>query len=84
MVIPEIREKLQPDTIVFDNANYDRSIIGMTFDGRAIYDYNMMLEEFAEENNCTIEEAMDWINYNTFGVLGNIKRKAPMIVQQIN
>lgn len=38
MVKQEVRERLDDDTVVFDNPAYDDSIIGRTFDGRAIYD----------------------------------------------
>ena len=38
MIKAEIRERLDDGALVFDNPAYDESIIGQTFDGRAIYD----------------------------------------------
>lgn len=38
MVNLEIRKRLNYGALVFDNPAYDESIIGQTFDGRAIYD----------------------------------------------
>lgn len=30
------------DTVVFENPSYDTAIIGVSYDGRAIYDYELM------------------------------------------
>ena len=68
------------DAVVFDNASYDNSIIGVSFDGRAIYSYEKMVEEFAEDNDCSIEDAMEWIDYNTLGSYPPAPFKKPLIV----
>lgn len=34
-----VRSELDEDTIVFDNPSFDNSIIGITTDGQAVYDY---------------------------------------------
>ena len=44
-VILELRSELPEDAIVFDNMSYDSSIIGVTTDGRVVYDYDKMVEE---------------------------------------
>ena len=77
----EIRNKLPPDAVVFDNQSYDNSIIGTTFDGRAIYDFDKMAEELAHDEGWTINDAIDWIEYNTFRALPYGGDKAPIIVQ---
>ena len=46
MVSKEIRDKLPEWSVVFDNQSYDYSIIGTTFDGRIIYDYDLMIQEW--------------------------------------
>lgn len=76
----EIRKKLPPETIVFDNYAYDNSIIGTTFDGRAIYEYYSMINELSEDSEMSIYDAEDWINYNTIRSLPYINGKKPMIV----
>lgn len=80
MVNQEIRDKLQEDTIVFNNPSFDNSIIGMTFDGRAIYDYCSMIKELSVDEGMTEEEADDFINYNTINVLHYCNNKRPLIV----
>lgn len=32
------------DVIIFDNLSYDDALVGVSDDGRAIYDYNLMVE----------------------------------------
>ena len=77
-----IRESLPGNTIVFDNASYDNSIIGVTFDGAAIYSFERMIEEYMEDNECTEEEAMDWFFYNTVRALPYFPEPKPIIVSE--
>lgn len=80
MVKPEIREQLDEDALVFDNPSYDGAIIGQTFDGRAIYDIDLMAEELASDDEMTIEDAMDFIDYNAIRSLPYAGDKAPVVV----
>lgn len=85
-VNPELRAELPEDALVFDNASYDGSIVGVTVDGHVVYDYDKMIEEFMQDEGCSYEEAIDWIDYNTIGgrfppkdFIGN----APIIMYRI-
>jgi hypothetical protein len=80
MIKPEIRKRLDDGALVFDNPAYDDSIIGKTFDGRAIYDIEKMSEELATDDNISIEEAMDFIDYNAIRSLPYAGDKAPVVV----
>jgi hypothetical protein len=80
MVKPEIRERLDEDALVFDNPAYDDSIIGTTFDGRAIYDVDKMTEELAADDGISLEEAADFISYNAIRSLPYAGEKAPIVV----
>ena len=39
-----IRLNLDEDAVVFDNPNFDNSIIGVTTDGNVVYDYAKWLQ----------------------------------------
>lgn len=78
-----IRDLLPEDTIVFDNMSYDNSIIGVTFDGRAIYDYDLMVLELMEDENLNCDEAVDWIEYNTLRSLPYAGKMAPLVVSNV-
>ena len=79
----DIRAKLPDDAVIFDNAAYDNSIIGVTLDGRAIYDYDLMVEEFATDNECSAEDAMEWVEFNTIRALPYAGDSAPLIVSVV-
>lgn len=66
MINLNLRKELPEKCIVFDNPSFDNSIIGITEDEcHVIYDYEKMLIEFSEENNCDSLTAADFIDYNT-------------------
>jgi hypothetical protein len=76
----ELREKLPDGTLILDNASYDNSIVGITFDNRLIYSFDKMIEEYMQENNCEDIEAVEWIEYNTIRALPYMGEKAPIIM----
>lgn len=77
-----IRDELPDDAVVFDNYAYDNSIIGVTFDGRAIYSFDDMVIELMEDTGWDELSAIDWVDYNTVRSLQYYGGKAPIIVQK--
>lgn len=45
---------------------YDDAIVGMTFDGRAIYDTDHVIRCTMNADGMTFEDAVEWHSYNTF------------------
>ena len=85
MINEQLRKELDEmysQIIVFDNPSYDNSIIGVSTDGCVIYDVDMMIEEFAEENGCTLEEATDFVYYNTVRSLSYIDNEYKPIIKE--
>lgn len=85
MINEQLRKELYEmysQIIVFDNPSYDNSIIGVSTDGRVVYDVDMMIEEFAEENGCTLEEATDFVYYNTVRALSYINDEYKPIIKE--
>ena len=78
----DIRSKLPPDAVIFINQAYDNSIIGTTFDGRVIYDFDKMVQELMTDEGWTEEEAIDWIEYNTIRALPYCGDKPPLIMRE--
>ena len=76
----QLREFLPEDSLVFDNASYDNSIVGVTADNRVVYDYNKMIVELMEDEGWSHDDAVDWIDYNTIRSLPYAGEKAPMII----
>ena len=57
------------DVVIFENPGYDTALIGVSEDGRAIYDYDLMIDWLKETQNFSTREAVDWIDYNTIRAL---------------
>lgn len=72
------------NTLVFDNPDYDNAIIGVTHDGKAVYDYEEMVHCLINEEHMSDEEAMDFIDYNTIRSLPYAGEYAPVIVYLFN
>ena len=79
-----IREILPEGAIILDNSAFDNSIIGVTLDGRLIYDYDKMIEELIEDDGMSFDEAMEWIDYNTIKALPYAGSGAPIIIQRVD
>ena len=76
----DVRENLPDGAIVFDSHSYDNSIIGVTFDGRAIYGYELMIQELMEDEGWEELDAIEWIEYNTIRALPYAGKNAPLVV----
>ena len=66
-ILEYIRDNL-PDSLLANG--YDSAIIGIAngFDsGRVVYSITKMLEICMRDLSVDVEEAMEWLEYNTFG-----------------
>ena len=68
------------ESIVFENPDYVTAIIGVSEDGRVIYDYNLMIESLMHSDNMTYDEACEFIDYNTIRALPYMGEKAPIVM----
>jgi hypothetical protein len=60
--------ELNPEAVLWDNL--DAAIIGIGLRDTvpvAIYDYNLMVLLFMEQESWTQEDAVEWIEYNVIG-----------------
>lgn len=53
------------DAAVFDNPSYDSAIIGVSDDGRVVYDYEMMIQCLMNDEGMSEIDAADFISYNS-------------------
>ena len=67
------------ETIVFDD--FVEAFIGISHDCRAVYDYNKMIESYCLHNEgSTVEDAIDWMEYNTIRSIPYAGEYAPIVV----
>ena len=60
--------------------SYDDALIGVSEDGRAIYDFDKMVDWLVNKHGWTDEEAVEWIEYNTIRALPYFGEGAPIIM----
>ena len=73
---------IEEEVLILDNHAYDKSVVGITEDGRLIYDFNKMVEEFMEDEDCDETEAIEWLEYNTLRALPYMGERAPIIITE--
>lgn len=66
--------------LLFDNHSYDASIVGITKEGRLVYDEDLMISELMEDEGWSYEDAVEWIEYNTLRSLPFADGKAPIVL----
>lgn len=76
----QLHNLLPEDALVFDNASYDNSIVGVTTDHRVVYDYDKMIAELMEDEGWSYDDAVDWVEYNTIRSLPYAGEMAPIIM----
>jgi hypothetical protein len=79
----QLRAELPEDAIFFDNMSYDGSIVGVSTDGRVVYNYDMMVEELMQDEEWIYEDAVEWIEYNTIRALPYASENGPIIMYSI-
>ena len=62
------------------NYSYDNALIGVTEDGRAVYDFEKMVDWLIKEVEMSDDEAVEWIEYNTIRALSYMGADAPIIM----
>lgn len=60
--------------------SYDDALIGVSEDGRAIYDFDKMVEWLMNKEGLSDIEAVEWIETNTLRALPYMGADAPIIM----
>ena len=68
------------DVLLLSNYSYDDALIGVTEDGRAVYDYDKMVRWLVESEGFEEMDAIEWIDYNTIRALPYMGEQAPIIM----
>lgn len=71
------------ESIVFENPDYDSAIIGISDDGRVIYDYDLMIAHLMDVDDMTEMDAADFIDYNTIRSIPYAGEYAPIVMYKI-
>lgn len=74
---------ISEDALRFENPSFDNSIVAVDYDGRLIYDYDLMVEELMKQDDMSGEKAIDFIFYNTLRSLDYMTdKKKPIVIME--
>lgn len=59
---------------------YDEAFIGVSHEGRAVYDAELMVQVLMDRDGMTQEEAVEWIDYNDVRALPYAGENSPIII----
>lgn len=71
------------DVICFSDYG-EETLIGITEDNRAVYDFDKMVWWLMVHEDCTYDDAVEWIDYNTIRSLPYVGENAPIIMYPID
>ena len=76
----KLREAGYEDVVILENYSYDDALVGVTEDGRAVYDIDKMIASLVETKGMTPFDAVEWIEYNTIRALPYAGPGAPILM----
>lgn len=86
--VDDLREYLEAqgheETVFFENPSFVKAITGITDSEQLIYDYDLMIAAAMEEENWNVEEAIEWIEYNTIRSIPYMGQYHPIVSLPIN
>ena len=74
-----VRDAGYDDVVLLANYSYDDALVGVTEDGRAVYDFDKMVAWLIDVEGFTQLDAIEWIEYNTMRALPYFEN-APLIM----
>ena len=84
MTLDTLKERLgelgYEESVVFEQPDYADAVIGVSEQGRVVYDYGKMVSHLVENDGMDEEEAMEFIDYNTIRALPYAGDLAPIVV----
>lgn len=64
--------------------SYDDALIGVSYDGRAIYDFDKMVEWLVKKYGWSDIESIEWIEVNTLRALPYFGEGAPIVMYPLD
>ena len=72
------------DVLIFSNPDYASAFVGVSYDNRAVYDYDKMVEYLMDRDGMTDIEAIEFIDYNTIRSLPYYGEGTPIIIYKLD
>ena len=76
-------ERGDKDSTFFTEPDFIDAIVGISADGRLVYSHTKMVESLVLGNNMSHDDAIEFIEHNTFRALSYMGNKCPLILYNI-
>ena len=70
------------EAVIFDGPDYDEAIVGVTDDGRVVYDYDAMVKILVDRDGMEELEALEFIEYNTIRAIPYVEN-GPIVMSRL-
>lgn len=67
----------------FVDESYDNALVGVSEDGKAIYDFDLMVDNLRDKYGWSDIESIEWIEANTIRSLPYMGENAPIIMYKL-
>jgi len=90
MINKEIRESIKEflnedlQCVILENPSFDNSIVGITENGQLVYLYDSMIKELSIDDGISLEEAADFISYDTLRSIQYAGDNKPIVIYSLN
>lgn len=62
----DVADEHGADLLFLSEEYFDGAIVGVTGKSQVVYDMDLMVDLFSTNNDCTEEEAMEYLDFNTW------------------
>ena len=66
MTRDELVEEHGMDLLFLSEDFFDDAIVGVSYNSQVVYDMDLMVDLFATNNDCTEEDALEYLEFNTW------------------
>ena len=66
MTRDELGEEHGMDLLFLSEDFFDDAIVGVSYNSQVVYDMDLMVDLFATNNDCTEEDALEYLEFNTW------------------
>jgi hypothetical protein len=70
-----------PESVILNGL--DHGIVGMDVDGHVVYSYEKCVEILMERDGMTLEEAEEWLDYNTVRAIPYMGDMRPVMMYEM-
>lgn len=82
MNIREYLREYEIDAAILEPEGLDKAIVGISHDGCLIYSYSLLVKAFMDTEGMSVDDAIEWIEYNTIRAIPYMGYNAPVIMYE--